>query len=94
MQRIFDTPAYERKIGFGAAIVFEALERGRDQVELREDIAESCRQAFTSLQFAAEREHRDVREQCECRGEPGSRAIVRHKTRVRPGGSGDQRAAA
>src|SRR6202020_1626190 len=93
MQCIFDTPAHEWKIGFRAAIVFAALERGRDQVELREDIAESCRQAFAPLQFATEREHRYVREQCECRGEASSRAIVGHKTRVGAGGFGDQRAA-
>ncbi len=56
-------PREEWAIEFRAPLILEALEHRRGDVEVAQDIAEACRQAFLLLEFAAEHQHRGVGDQ-------------------------------
>ena len=64
-QRVLDRPVRQRRIGGLAAFVLVALERGADQVHLRQDVAQARGQALAALQAAAQHQHGGVCQQRE-----------------------------
>ena len=75
-QRVLDRPVGQRRVAGLAAFVFEALERGADQVHLRQDVAQARRQALAALQAAAQHQHRGVGQQGEGGGITAEQLVV------------------
>ena len=76
VQRVAHRPAHQRQVGLDAPLVLVALQRRRDQVHHRQHVAQAAGDLLLALQRPAHRQHRDVGEEGERRGEARNVAVV------------------
>ena len=81
-QRVLGRPVHQRQVRLGPAVILEALEHAREDVQLRQNIPQAPGDTFLALEGAAQHAHGNIRDQRQHHRQPIGLAVVGNQCRV------------
>ena len=81
-QGVLGRPVHQRQVRLGPAVILEALEHARQDVQLRQNIPQAPGNTFLALEGTAQHAHGDIRDQRQHHRQPIGLAVVGSQRRV------------